>query len=80
MTESKKHTHLDLTDDAPDLSTPEWQEKFATAKVQRGRPKASVTKVSTTIRLSPEVIEHFKSGGPGWQGRIDEALRKAAGL
>ena len=40
MTESKKHTQLDLTDDAPDLSSPEWQEKFATAKVQQGRLKA----------------------------------------
>lgn len=80
MTESKKHTPLDLSDDAPDLSTPEWQAKFATAQVRRGRPKADKRKVSTTIRLSPEVIEHFKADGPGWQTRIDEALRKAAGL
>jgi BrnA antitoxin of type II toxin-antitoxin system len=28
-------------------------------------------------RLSPEVIEHFKSTGSGWQSRIDETLRKA---
>ncbi|WP_155774098.1 BrnA antitoxin family protein [Rhodovulum sp. MB263] len=67
-------------DDLPDLSTPEWRAKFAKAKPQRGRPKAARTKVSTTIRLSPEVLEHFKAGGPGWQTRIDEALRKAAGL
>jgi len=69
-----------LSDDAPDLSAPEWQQKFAAAKVRRGRPKAEKTKISTTIRLSPEVIEYFKAGGPGWQSRIDEALRKAAGL
>ncbi len=50
------------------------------AKVQRGRPKAASPKVSTTIRLSPDVLDHFKAGGPGWQGRIDEALREAAGL
>ncbi|RAP39459.1 hypothetical protein BYZ73_20390 [Rhodovulum viride] len=80
MTESKKHMAPDLSDDAPDLSAPEWQEKFANAKVQRGRPKAEKTKVSTTIRLSPEVIEYFKADGPGWQSRIDEALRKVAGL
>jgi uncharacterized protein (DUF4415 family) len=24
--------------------------------------------------LSPEVIEHFKATGPGWQTRIDGAL------
>lgn len=67
MTESKKHTYLDLTADAPELSTQYWKEKFATAKLQLGRPKADVTKVSTIARLSSEVIEHFKSGGPGWQ-------------
>jgi len=66
-------------DDALDLSTPYWQERFAKAPVQRGRPKAEKTKVSTTIRLSPEVIEHFRAGGPGWQSRIDEALRKFVG-
>jgi len=45
----------------------------------RGPQKAS-TKVPVSIRLSPEVIEHFKAGGPGWQSRIDEALRKLAGV
>lgn len=45
----------------------------------RGPQKAS-TKVPVSIRLSPEVIAHFKAGGPGWQSRIDEALRKLAGV
>ncbi|MCV6597156.1 MAG: BrnA antitoxin family protein [Mangrovicoccus sp.] len=67
-------------DDLPDMSAPYWKERIAKAEVKRGRPKAAKTKVSTTIRLSPEVIEHFKSGGPGWQSRIDEALRKVAWL
>lgn len=40
----------------------------------RGRQKAP-TKVSTTIRLSPEVVDHFRAAGPGWQGRIDDALK-----
>jgi len=26
------------------------------------------------------VIRHFKAGGPGWQRRIDEALKKLAGV
>ena len=33
-----------------------------------------------TIMLDPDVIEHFKAGGKGWQTRMNEALRKAAGL
>lgn len=45
----------------------------------RGPQKAS-TKVPVSIRLSPEVIAHFKAGGRGWQSRINEALRKLAGV
>lgn len=63
-------------DDAPDLSSPEWQQKFAKTRVRRGRPPLEDPKVSTTIRLSRDVIERFKAGGPGWQTRIDEALRE----
>lgn len=37
-------------------------------------------KVPVNIRLSPDVLAHFKAGGPGWQTRIDEALRQIAGL
>jgi uncharacterized protein (DUF4415 family) len=42
---------------------------------QRG-PQKAPTKVPVSIRLSPEVLKHFKAKGPGWQSRIDEALRK----
>jgi uncharacterized protein (DUF4415 family) len=42
----------------------------------RGRPKADVTKVRVGIRLSPDVIDHFKASGDGWQTRIDAALRQ----
>jgi len=31
-------------------------------------------------RISPAVIDRFRADGPGWQGRINEALRKAVGL
>jgi uncharacterized protein (DUF4415 family) len=27
------------------------------------------------IRLSPQVLGHFRAMGPGWQTRIDEVLR-----
>jgi len=46
-------------------------------KMQRSRgPQRAPRKVSTTIRLSSEVIEHFRASGPGWQARIDAALRE----
>ena len=42
-------------------------------------PQKAPTKIPVSIRLSPKVVEHFKAGGPGWQKRIDEALRKLVG-
>ena len=48
------------------------------ASVRKGRgPNKSPTKKLVSLRLSREVIEHFKSTGTGWQSRIDETLRKA---
>lgn len=41
----------------------------------RGRPPKENPKVSTTIRLSAEVLEYFKEGGEGWQTRLDEVLK-----
>jgi uncharacterized protein (DUF4415 family) len=48
------------------------------ASIRKGRgPNRSPTKKLVSLRLSPEVVEHFKSTGKGWQSRIDETLRKA---
>jgi uncharacterized protein (DUF4415 family) len=44
---------------------------------RRGRPPVGErAKVQQSLRLSPEVIEHFRATGPGWQARIDEVLRR----
>jgi uncharacterized protein (DUF4415 family) len=40
-----------------------------------GRPKKENPKQLVSIRFSPEVIAHFRASGPGWQTRIDEALK-----
>ena len=66
-------------DTAPDLSEGGWPEKFAGTAVRRGRPSVVEPKVSITIRLSRDVIDHFKAGGDGWRRRIDEALREWIG-
>jgi uncharacterized protein (DUF4415 family) len=42
----------------------------------RGRPRSALPKERINIRLSHEVITHFKADGEGWQTRIDEALRQ----
>ena len=41
-------------------------------------PQKAPTKIPVSIRLSPEVVKHFKAKGPGWQSRIDDALHKIA--
>ena len=46
------------------------------AKRKAGRPKAAVTKQTIAIRLDPDVLEAFKATGPGWQTRMNEALRE----
>jgi uncharacterized protein (DUF4415 family) len=33
-----------------------------------------------SLRIDQDVLEHFQEDGPGWQDRMNAALRKAAGL
>ncbi len=42
---------------------------------QRGPQKES-TKDQITLRLDHDVVKHFKATGPGWQSRINAALRR----
>jgi uncharacterized protein (DUF4415 family) len=57
--------------------------KKVTAKVAEAPPpKKNVApgiKEQVTLRIDQDVLEFFQAGGPGWQDRINEALRKAAG-
>jgi uncharacterized protein (DUF4415 family) len=45
----------------------------------RGRPALpeGARKEKVNLRLSPDVVNALRETGPGWQGRADEALRKA---
>ena len=43
----------------------------------RGRPPAADRKQLVSLRLDGDVIEKFRATGPGWQARINEALRLA---
>lgn len=47
---------------------------------KRGRPPmaAADRKEKVTLRLSPEVLAHFRATGDGWQTRIDDALTRVA--
>jgi len=90
MTEKKRSTATDLAkldahvitpeeyEDIPEL-TDEWFEKadlyHGENLIRRGRPPLETRKEPVSIRLSPDVLRHFRDGGAGWQTRIDEALR-----
>ncbi len=70
-------------DDAPKL-TQAWADGAnayrGTTLVRRGRPKLEQTKRHVSLRLDDDVVEKFKAEGPGWQSRINAALRTAARL
>ena len=58
--------------------------KKVTAKVAPAPAPAKKTAVpgakeQVSCRIDQDVLEYFQEGGPGWQDRINEALRKAAG-
>jgi uncharacterized protein (DUF4415 family) len=44
---------------------------------QRGRQRAPVKK-KISLRVDAEVLAHYKATGPGWQTRVNDALKKAA--
>jgi uncharacterized protein (DUF4415 family) len=46
-------------------------------KRARGRPPVDKPRRQISIRLDPDVIAKFKATGKGWQGRINEALKRA---
>jgi uncharacterized protein (DUF4415 family) len=43
------------------------------------KPSLPNVKELVSLRIDRDVLEHFQEQGPGWQDRINEALRKAAG-
>lgn len=47
---------------------------------KRGRPRLETPKKQVTLRLDQAVLDKFQEGGAGWQGRINDALRKAVGV
>ena len=56
--------------------------KQTTTKVMEtpvSKPAVPGVRELVSLRIDQEVLEHFQEGGPGWQDRINEALRAAAG-
>jgi uncharacterized protein (DUF4415 family) len=60
----------------PEALPPEVLAAFPNTKKRVGRPAGS-TKQAVSLRLDRDVVEKFKATGPGWQSRINEALKRA---
>ncbi|MGH8650773.1 MAG: BrnA antitoxin family protein [Gammaproteobacteria bacterium] len=72
--EVRELTKKDLQDAVRFSALPEsLQAKLAT---RRRGPQQAPTKERITVRLSREVLEHFRAMGDGWQTRMDEALKE----
>ena len=42
---------------------------------KRGRPAGSGSKEQVAIRIDHEVLAAFRAAGPGWQTRMNDALK-----
>lgn len=58
----------------PDTYEPGAEEFKRLRKV--GRPRLDNPKVAVTVRYDKAVIDAFKAGGPGWQTRMNDALKR----
>jgi uncharacterized protein (DUF4415 family) len=56
---------------------------LTTKPIENVSPKAGAVpagKETVSLRIDRDVLAHFQDDGPGWQDRINDALRKVAGL
>ncbi|MDD1453201.1 BrnA antitoxin family protein [Sphingomonas sp. H160509] len=81
--ESITNSVIEADDVRPELDDVWFEEADAfqgPKLVRRGRPKSENPKQPVTLRLDRDLVEWFKSGGAGWQTRINNQLREAAGI
>jgi uncharacterized protein (DUF4415 family) len=49
------------------------------AELPPKRPTIPNSKELVSLRIDRDILDHFQEAGPGWQDRINNALRKAIG-
>lgn len=50
------------------------------ARRARGRPPLAEAKQLVSLRLDAEIVRRLRASGPGWQSRVNDALRRTVGL
>ncbi|WP_084490726.1 BrnA antitoxin family protein [Asaia astilbis] len=67
-------------DDAPELTEAFFESATimeGDKVIRRGRPPTPGGKRQVTLRLDADIVDRFRGSGPGWQTRINEALRES---
>lgn len=62
-------------EDERPLTEEEMQVGVAAYRKQRGRPAGSGIKEQVAIRFDRDVVTAFRMAGPGWQTRMNDALK-----
>lgn len=57
------------------LTEDELKAGLAVTLRKRGRPVGSGTKEQVAIRFDSEILDSLRGAGPGWQTRMNDALR-----
>ena len=91
MTESKRVSHRSLGSNLAKVAThviqpeeyeelPELTDRMLESGIVKkgGRPRAVNPKKLISIRLTEDVIQRWRSTGPGWQTRMAEKLSRLA--
>ncbi|MDO9315861.1 MAG: BrnA antitoxin family protein [Burkholderiaceae bacterium] len=62
-------------DDRP-LTREGMQAGMEALRKKRGRPAGSITKEQVAIRFDRDVLTALRATGPGWQTRVNDAMRE----
>lgn len=83
--EAEIQRHIAEDPDAPEMTDEDWARARPAIEVdpelvewsrrRRGKQKAP-TKRLVSIRLDEDIVNHLRSGGPGWQTRLNDRLRQ----
>ena len=86
LDDSVKRVAVRSDDDAPRTKVSDWdgavvaKNRVPVAVVRlRGAGKRPA-KQQVAIRFSPDVLAALRASGPGWQTRVNEAMRERLGL
>lgn len=59
---------------------PELVEAMRKRRARERGPQKAPTKEQIALRVDRDVLDSYRASGPGWQRRMNDVLRKGAGL